>query len=238
MSSADRDPEAAEPLMAACEEGFEILLEDPFEDDGFCPGLRPRGHQAVLDKGLAVRLAEDCALAGEAVAAESPSRIEAGVETPGPRPVAITEPRGACHPDEIAAPVTMAPPVAVASQAEVRRNLRRLASARRAVLAFTAGIDPQRELKALLLRIFDHLRREHCRPGGASGFERWWAVVRVYRRILAAPELASKGAWTRLDYLLSLTADELTGRRLELASGRRKLAPLQNRKKKRRTARS
>lgn len=95
-------------------------------------------------------------------------------------------------------------------------------AARRDVEAFKTGNRHQVELKTLLIRILDHLRRECCEPEQAAFFEHWRAVFRVYRRVLGEPEMATRQAHAVLAQLLDLEAGDLTERRLEFVLGRRK----------------
>jgi hypothetical protein len=112
------------------------------------------------------------------------------------------------------------PPVPRTRQA--RRNRRRVAAARRGVEGFKTRNRHQVELKTLLIRILDHMRRECCEPGQAPFFEHWRAVYRVYRRILGEPEMATRQASDVLARLLELEPDDLTERRLDFVLGRRK----------------
>ncbi len=210
---------------------LELLAEDVLSDHGFLPGLKPRGHEAVLGDALIHSFTEDNALtAGEdgdqlreaALLDELTWRQreeeihepddeqprDAGEDRAGdPEPPA---PYPSKFPEEPRAPEA-APPTP---------EPRRLADARREVEAFEARNRHQTELKTLLILILDHISR--LPP---SDLEHWWAVARVYRRVLAAPEMATSKAWAVLSRLLDLRADQLTKRRLEHVLGRRKPKP-------------
>ncbi len=118
--------------------------------------------------------------------------------------------------------------------AEARHNVRRLERARRGVEAFATRKIYQAELKIVVMVIVDHMRREHCLLGEEADFERWWSVLEIYRRILAAPEMAAASARTVLPKLLRLEHGQLTEQRLEDVLGRRKPAVARRKKKRRR----
>ncbi len=149
------------------------------------------------------------------------------LESVDPHPLALRDSQTTRHPEALEAPepARLTP--------EVRHNLERLEHARRGVESFEAGNVHQTELRRLLILILDHMTFEHCKPGEGPDFERWWAVVRTYRRILATPEMASRGARSVLNNLLELEPDKLTQRHLEYALGRRKPQTPKKSKKRR-----
>ncbi len=240
---------------------LELLVEDVLADCGFLPGLRPRGHEAVLGDALA--LLEDDALAAGGDAGERQveellhglmwRRPEAGGELFGDEqapsqgdgdpaagdPAASVPPRDSDRPRR-GAPREGCPGIGVdamdvlhlalrdlsgaaaPADPQVRHNRRRLAGALQDVADFEPRNRHQAELRTLLIWLFDHLRRECCAPDRGAAFEHWWQVAKVYARVLACPEMATRKAWEIKTRLLELKAEELTERRLAQILGRRK----------------
>ena len=183
-------------LMSSKGRQPQIHRPDSFWEHGFIPGLKPRGHEALLSESPANQAAPDLDAASARDLREPPGPLEPPNES---RP----EPRS------------------VQSRAIVQRNLRRLVAARPSVTAIQPCNTPQKELRALVLAILRHLSKEHCKLGQEVEFERWWAVVRVYRRVLCEKEMKEPGARAVLRDLLLLKADELTERKLEYVLRRR-----------------
>lgn len=92
--------------------------------------------------------------------------------------------------------------------AEAKRDLRRLIGAREGIEAFQPRNRYQGQLRALLLTMVDYMEREHCRPArpwcpeDREEFERWWEILRRYRKVLFSPAMARKGAFRVLTKLL------------------------------------
>lgn len=218
-------------------ETIELLLADLFFEDGFRPGLRLRDHRAVLGGGVDAEAAEAVALAVAGDLDEQQAeRLLTDLMSRRERPADGDEP-DAEEPDaeETASEeIVSAEPDFPVPAPEARHNVRRLERARRDVEAFATRNIYQAELRTVVLVIVDHMRREHCTAGEEAEFERWWAVLEIYRRVLAAPEMAAASARTVLPKVLGLDHDKLTEQRLEHALGRRKHAVARRKKKRRR----
>ena len=238
---------------------LELVAEHVLADDGYLPGLRPRGHENVLSR--APVLPEDDALAAgddvdereleallydlmrredgeediwddELALEELPAERDAGTSRPRAEEA---EPDAERHAEATASPERGVDPARVlrsalrdlrgapeSSDPEVRHNRRRLAAAFQGVDRFEPRNRHQLELRTVLIWLLEYMRRVCCQPGRAPVFEHWWAVAKVYARVLAAPEMATRKAWGIKTKLLELRANELTERRLQLILGRRK----------------
>ncbi len=219
--------------MSSQEEMFEVLLADLLSEDGFTPGLRPRDHRAVLgsDAGAAtVEVGDALAVAGDLDGRQAERLLNDLMNRPSECPPGGQEPDEAGDGSSGELLAAVPPPLTP----EARRRVQRLEEARREVEALDPRNIYQDELGTLLLAMIDHVRREHCKPGAAADFGRWWVVLEIYRRVLSAPEMFGASARTVLPKVLDLAHDELTERRLDYALGRLKPKTPRRRKRKRR----
>lgn len=210
-----------------------MLLEDLLFDDGFIPGLRPRDHRApsATDAARAVTVGDETTDLAEPDAQRLVTRVLSRRE----RSSFVKES------DEVASEeatseetVSAEPEPSAPAPPALSPNTRRLEHASRAVDALETANSYQSELKTVVQVMIGYMRREHCAPGEEAAFDRWWAVLETYRRVLTSPEMAVPGARHVLLRLLALEHRQLTERAIEHVLGRRKPTAARRRKKKRR----
>lgn len=120
---------------------------------------------------------------------------------------------------------------------EVERDLERLAEARRDIEAFVPRSVEQRDLVGLLRAMLGYMEANHCSPGEAEEFERWWKYLGAFRRALDFPEMTgprSRDAFKKLVRLKTGLLLEVAGQgRMGLRMPKRKRGKSRNKKRRR-----
>ncbi len=200
----DEDPEVEEEYQqlaweALCRQRKGVIDEEDLDGES---GAAEKG--ASSDRGDGASDAEAEQPEADAARPDSPDRrhggagnggaVRRGLGAPGALPRDVADAGGGAGPEDAA---------------ESRVVLGPLEEARQGLRAFRARNVYQRELKAMLAAMLDHMEEAFTTPEWQGELGRWWVVFDALRKCLQFPELAGRRARTVHRKLMRMKPEEV-----------------------------